>query len=350
MDDPNRRTENDVGEPHVLDQLADPLLLVDAAGRCVRVNQTLVDLVGYAREELQEMTFRDLVAQGPTWSGLEFAAHAEGGRWRGEIELRRKDGTRVAVDANAAQVGLPTGPAYLAVLRDLTERRQQELTERQFLAMVSHELRNPLTVLRGYAQLLQLRRTYDEYALNVILLQATRLERLIGDILDASLLDTAQLKLRPEPVDLTALLRRLAEECQALTRVHTVRLEVPDAPVSGRWDALRLEQIVQNLLTNARKYAPDGGEIVIRLTRTDDAVQVSVSDQGIGVEAALIPRLFDRFFRVATPTSDRVEGVGLGLYLVRRLVEAHGGRIWVRSVPGQGSTFTFTLPTVRLEE
>jgi CheY-like chemotaxis protein len=123
-----------------------------------------------------------------------------------------------------------------------------------------------------------------------------------------------------------------------------VRLEPGDRPLVGRWDAGRLDQVVANLLSNAIKYSPDGGEITIRAEQRGSQVEVSVQDQGLGIEPGYLPKMFDRFYRANT-TASGVKGLGVGLYIARELIEAHGGRIWAESAgPGRGSTFWFTLP------
>ena len=135
-----------------------------------------------------------------------------------------------------------------------------------------------------------------------------------------------------------------AEEAQATSGEHTIRVEAPDGPLEGIWDRDRLAQIFRNLLGNAIKYSPDGGEIVLRIEDRGDRAELSIRDHGLGIEAAALPKLFDRLYRAESSTGG-VKGIGLGLYITRELVEAHGGRIWAESEgPGHGSTFRFTLP------
>jgi signal transduction histidine kinase len=216
--------------------------------------------------------------------------------------------------------------------------------QREFITMVTHELRNPLASIKGYAELMQRRGAYSEAAVDTIVTQAKQLERLIEDLLDVSRLQVGQLKLQPGETDLVALARAAAAQAQTLTHVHTIRVVAPEPPLVGRWDATRLEQVLQNLLSNAVKYSPDGGEIVVRVEDLPRQARVSVTDQGIGIPPEALPRLFQRFFRTEEAQARGIEGLGLGLHISRALVEAHGGRLWAESLPGQGSTFVFTLP------
>jgi PAS domain S-box-containing protein len=328
----------------VFEGVADAILIADAEGRYLDANPRASELLGYTRDELLQLRVADVVAAAPAWTEAEYARMKAQGCWAGELDLRRKDGSLVPVEARATAVALPAGTIYLSAIRDITERRAVERMQREFLSMVTHELRNPVTSIRGYAQLMMRRGRYVEGAAEVMVTQAKRLERIIDDLLDVSRLEAGGLQLHREPVDLVALVRAAAEQAQALTRAHSVRVEAPDGPLVGQWDATRLQQVLHNLLSNAIKYSPDGGPIVVRVAAAAAEAQVSVTDQGIGIAPEALPKLFSRFFRTDAARTTGVQGLGLGLHICKALVEAHGGRMWVASVPGQGSTFTFTLP------
>jgi signal transduction histidine kinase len=191
---------------------------------------------------------------------------------------------------------------------------------------------------------MQLRAAYDPRSLAVIVRQANLIERLVSDLRDAARLEENRLELMPEAVDLVSLAEGAAAQASALATTHTLRLELPDGPLVGWWDGDRIAQVLQNLLSNAIKYAPDGGEIVLRVEDRGDEAQASVTDHGIGIAPEAIPNLFSRFYRAEGATSRAIQGLGLGLYITKALIEAHGGRIWVESAVGAGSTFTVTLP------
>jgi signal transduction histidine kinase len=253
----------------------------------------------------------------------------------------------------------------LSSIRDITEQKRTQATlerlveenerlyhqasaslrERdEFIAMASHELKTPLTALRGFAEILQRRGTYVERMVEGIIIQTRRLDRLIRNMLDLSLAESGHLQLEHAPVDLVALAREVAEQTQLLTRQHTVQLELPEQPIIGAWDAGRLEQVLQNLLTNAVKYSPDGGEIRVRVEDLGPAARVSIADQGIGIAPEAASQIFNRFYRTHEAVSSQAGGFGLGLPIARMIVEAHRGCVEVESRLGAGSTFTVTLP------
>lgn len=226
---------------------------------------------------------------------------------------------------------------------DVSDYRSLERSQRQFVAMAAHELRTPVTSILGFAQLMQRRLPQDRHV-NTIIKQAASLDRLINDLIDSARLDDRRLMLRREPVDLSDLARDIAEQVQPLSEAHPIRVEAPSAPLVGVWDRERLGQVIQNLLVNAVKYSPRGGEIMLTLTDLGDTVQLAVRDQGVGIPPGALPRIFDPFYRVER-TSGSAQGLGLGLHISRSLVEAHGGQIRAESAgDGRGTTFTVTLP------
>lgn len=174
--------------------------------------------------------------------------------------------------------------------------------------------------------------------------QAERLDRLVGDVLEASRLDAHRLELRCSEVELTDMVRQCVAEAGEMADGHTVRMALPDGSIVGHWDSDRICQVIQNLVMNAIKYSPQGGEVVVRAEDLGDRARVSVADHGIGIPARAVPLLFDRFYRAENAEAGRIKGLGLGLYIAKELVEAHGGAMAVESVLGAGSTFSFTLP------
>jgi PAS domain S-box-containing protein len=328
---------------------ADPVLVTDEHGRFLAVNAAFSTFLGYSWDELRGRQAAEVYA--PTDIDAirrHFEQLRRDGRWSGELEVRRKDGGTVPVEVHATAIDAPTGPAYLGTWRDISERRAVERMQRDFLAMVSHELRNPLSTVKGFAQLMQRRGAYSERAVGGIVAQTDHLDRLVGDLLDVARLRAGRLEIQRERLDLVALAAANVEQARARTTAHTVRLDAPASPVVGRYDRGRLGQVFQNLLDNAIKYAPSG-EIVVRVVPNDSEVLISVADQGPGIAREELPRLFDRFYR-SDATADDATGFGIGLHVARSLVRAHGGRIWVESQPGRGSEFFFTLPRSATED
>ncbi|HNP74609.1 MAG TPA: ATP-binding protein [Kouleothrix sp.] len=254
-----------------------------------------------------------------------------------------------------------TAEHYAAEERaDLLAREQAALAEAQqalrlrdeFLSIASHELKTPLTSVLGNAQLLQ-RRTLREGSLSaahqrtlgVIVDQSHRLEKLINDLLDISRIEMGHLSLDVEPIDLATLVRQVVEEVQPMLYIqHTVVAELRASPVPIAGDALRLEQVLQNLIQNSIKYSPDGGQITVRLESSGTHAQLSISDQGIGIPSLAVPQLFSRFYRASNVHEQSISGMGIGLYVVKEIVSLHGGTIAVSSQEGSGSTFTIAIP------
>ena len=256
----------------------------------------------------------------------------------------RKDGTRVEVAITLSPIrdagGRVVGAS--AIARDVTERKRLERMQEDFLAMASHDLRTPATVIQARAQLMKRRRAYDETGVLAILEQTRRMERLIADLGEVVRLEAGRVELRTGPVDLGALAREAAGRAQSQAAAHAIRLEAPRTPVVGCWDRDRLAQVLDNLLGNAVKYAPGGSQVVVRVERVAGEARLAVADRGPGIAPEHLPRLFERFYRA--DGTGAAAGLGLGLYISRMLVEAHGGRIWAASAPGEGSTFTVALP------
>jgi len=275
--------------------------------------------------------------------------------WR----VRRPDGTEIVAQGSAAPVVGDNGARLGAVvtMRDVTAEHELDRQKDEFVAAASHDLRTPLTAIKGWAQLLRQRadadpaRAGDLRALGAIETQANVIDRLIDELLAASRLRVGEaIALDLTAFDLVDFAGRLVAQAQALAVGHRVRLLAPD-PVPGRWDESKLEQIVGNLIANAIKYSPDGGEIEVSVTRDGDEARLVVRDQGLGIPATALPRLFDRYYRVERAGSaGAIHGLGLGLFSAQRLTTRHGGRIEVASDHGYGSAFTLILPLVTSDE
>jgi signal transduction histidine kinase len=222
-----------------------------------------------------------------------------------------------------------------------------------FLSLASHELRTPLTSMLGNAQLLQ--RTLAQYEglterdrgkVASILRQGERLRALTEQLLDTSRLQQGQLSIERAPLDLVSLVRATVAEAQSMTATHTLELRAPDAPLPIEGDAMRLEQVLFNLLNNAIKYSPRAARIIVTVAREGDSARLAVTDFGIGIPAAAQSHLFDRFFRASNVDAGggTISGLGIGLYVVKEVVSRHGGHIEVHSAEGEGSTFIVRLP------
>ncbi len=248
--------------------------------------------------------------------------------------------------------------SYATSLEALVAERTKELQEAnaakdRFLSIASHELRTPLTSLKMMIQLLhrriEQRQLSDNTAITVIERATRRMEVLVQDLLSTSLIELGQLQLHKQPHDMVALCNTVIEEFQ-MTASPPVTLEtkMPTEPLIAVVDSIRISQVLLNLLTNARKYSHAAHPISIHVMRQGETCVIEVHDQGIGIEAEQLPYIFERFYRVQD-TKDTVQtsssqGLGLGLYITRQIVIQHGGHISVQSMPGQGSTFTVSIP------
>jgi signal transduction histidine kinase len=237
----------------------------------------------------------------------------------------------------------------IANVRDVTQFRETEEMKSTFVSVISHELKTPVALIKGYAGTLRREDAHwDEKTVResmaVIEEESDRLTQLIDNLLDASRLQSGQMRLDRTDVRVDKLAARIVDKFSTQTDQHSLALDFGDGFPHVPGDEERLYQVLSNLISNAIKYSPKGGRITVSGRYDENHVYVAVSDQGIGIPAGERDRIFDRFYRVENALSRRTQGAGLGLYLVKSVVEAHGGQIWVSSSPGEGSTFVFTLP------
>jgi signal transduction histidine kinase len=231
------------------------------------------------------------------------------------------------------------------------EARDAVALRDQFLSIAAHELKTPLTVLLGNAQMMERRARRDEQlperevrAVHLIHEQARRLSRMIAALLDISRLEQGKLSIERGRFDLQALVERVVDEVQPGLTAHTVEYLASDEPIIVEGDELRLEQVLQNLIGNAVKYSVYGGMVQVQVARQTDWASVSVTDHGMGIPAEDIPHLFERYYRASNIHGDQITGMGIGLYIVKEIVTLHGGSVDVASELGTGSTFTVYLP------
>ncbi|MCC6629473.1 MAG: PAS domain S-box protein [Chloroflexi bacterium] len=327
----------------LFDGVADAIVVISEDGRYTEANRAAAALTGYSQDALRQMGIGDLSGD-PAAVRAGWAALKAAGDWHGETDVRHRDGHDIPVETWVTSTPLPTGRTFISAMRDIRARRTLERQQQEFLAMISHDLKTPLTGISGMAQLMHRRGAYSERGVGVIINQAQHMQRLIDDLLDLARQEASQLDLRRVEFDLVVLVKTVAAATLAPSSAHRLHLTLPDQPVVGMWDHDRMTQLLHNLLSNAIKYSPDGGSIWVTLARDGHDIRLSVRDEGIGIAPAELPRLFDRYYRVRRARGDAIGGLGLGLAIAQAIVEAHGGRIAVESVEGAGSTFTVTLP------
>lgn len=235
-----------------------------------------------------------------------------------------------------------------ATFTDIEEQKQSSRRKDEFLSVASHELKTPLTSIKGYIQLLERTLTEDcpgKLYVERSLLQIQKLDSLIADLLDISRIESGRMKLHRTTFPLDALVRRAVDLMQQISPDYQFRIEgKTDAVLHG--DEMRLEQVLLNFLSNAVKYSPHQKEVVVSITTTNEGlVKVSVTDKGIGINKIDQQSVFDKFFR-SEESIRNFQGLGLGLYICADLLQRHDGSYGVTSEPGKGSTFHFALPVI----
>ena len=239
--------------------------------------------------------------------------------------------------------------SMLEIFHDITERKRVEQLKDEFIGLVSHEMRSPLTVITGAINTILTEKSHlspkeERQLLEDAAWETGTLAHILGNLLELSRAQAERLFLSFEPVDVKVVIKNAVQRVKRHTSIHRFVLGLPKELPPVRADVIRLERILHNLLENAIKYSPDGGYIRILAKMDSDKLVIGVSDQGIGISQQDQARLFAPFQRLESSRVEGIQGIGLGLLVCRRLVEAHGGRIWVESEPGKGSTFFFTLP------
>ena len=238
----------------------------------------------------------------------------------------------------------------VAVLHDITELKKLERMRIEFVANVSHELRTPLTSIKGFIETLKRGAIYDsknsQRFLDIIESHTERLNNLIDDLLDLSKIESKEIKMEFQPTDFREVIEEVVSNFREAIdeKGHTVKIDIPSDFPQVEVDPERIEQVFNNLLNNAIKFTPAGGNICIRGIVKEKNIQIEVSDTGIGIPKEHLGRLFERFYRVDKARSRELGGTGLGLSIVKHIIQAHGGTVGVESKVNKGSRFFFTLP------
>jgi PAS domain S-box-containing protein len=339
------------------------IFMLDPDGYITSWNAGAERIKGYTAHEIIGRHFSDFYPKEQIdrgWPEYELERAREDGRFEDEGWRLRKDGTRfwasVVITALFTESGVLWG--FAKVTRDLTERKRLEALEVagqrmiEFLAMLAHELRNPLAPIRNAVYMMQLKELDDpelKWARDVIDRQVTQLTRLVDDLLEVSRVTSGSIRLHREQMDVGKILMRAVESSRPLIDARKHRLEVvmPRVPLMVEGDLTRLTQVFVNLLNNAAKYTPEGGHITLSAERKKDLALVRVRDTGVGIPRESLKKIFELFAQ-GERTLDRSEGgLGIGLTLVRQLVEMHGGDVQGFSEgPGKGSEFVVELPLV----
>ncbi len=344
----------------ILGSMTDGLWVYGVNGEVVDVNQAGVNMFGLASraEAIENGSFsrlhlRDSEGRAITDSDMPYTRALAGHTVPDYLAMGKHLITGRDLDLSIAAAPIESGGVVGAVLviRDITALQELDRKKDEFLSVASHELRTPLTTIKGYTQLLaqtvddlkpQERATY----INAVLGEIERMMGLISELLDVSRIETNRLQIHPQSIRWLDFIRARVSAFQVQHPTRSIRTDVANQEAIVVADPDRMRQVVDNLLSNALKYSPDGTDIDLRVELAESAVLTSVTDHGIGIPRDEIPQLFERFHRARNVSSRYYGGLGLGLYISRAIVEAHGGTIRVESVEGEGSTFTVRLPVV----
>jgi PAS domain S-box-containing protein len=328
----------------------------DFTGTFLDANDAFLNLLGYTRAELQAGSMqRDALTPPEFHSQSQQALKAlqeTGSSGTYEKEYRHKNGRLIPVLVAMARIG--QSETCIGFVLDNSERKDLDKRKDEFISMASHELKTPITSLKGFVSLLQRRVSVREdekalHYLNRMEAQVNKLTTLINDLLDLSKMQTGQLAYREEHFALDELVQEIIENVQETTQTHRLQLiGQSSAQVPGDRD--RIGQVLINLLTNAIKYSPQADSVLIRVARDNNRVLVSVQDFGIGIADEYQQKIFERFYQVTDAEEKTFPGLGIGLYISHEIVRRHGGQMWVESAKGQGATFHMSLPLLENEK
>jgi PAS domain S-box-containing protein len=372
----------------LLEAAPDAILEVDSQGKIVLINQTAEKMFGYSRDELMGLSVETLVPEsmraGHVGHRTSYAAHPQMRPMGTGLELRaqRRDGSLFPVEISLSPNPGEGGGRVIALVRDITPRKHvedrlraiqeqytaelsaknQQLEARnldveranrlksEFLASMSHELRTPLHTIIGFSELLteELEGPLNDKQkrfLGHILQDSRHLLELINEVLDLSKIEAGRLELQKEEMDFAGCLQEVVSGIEQQAAAKNIQVQVRNEFRGTLYaDRTRVKEILYNLLSNALKFTPDRGDVWVETVVKGHELHVVVGDTGIGVHPEEHDIIFEKFYQVGSTTRGTREGTGLGLPITRKLVELHGGQIWLESRPGQGSRFSFTLP------
>ncbi|WLR55161.1 cell wall metabolism sensor histidine kinase WalK [Mesobacillus subterraneus] len=336
----------------VISYMTDGVISTDRKGRIILINEPAAQMLGVPRETVlsqplvsvlgldENYTFDDLLQEKDSIV-LDYSTKSKPFILRANFSVIQKES------------GFVNG--LIAVLYDITEQEKIDMERREFVANVSHELRTPLTTMRSYLEALAEGAWRDEEIapnfLETTRGETERMIRLVNDLLQLSKLDSVDYRLSKEWVNFPVFFNRIIDRFE-MTKEQNVsfKREITDDAIFVEIDEDKITQVLDNIISNAMKYSPEGGTITFKVKELDDQIVASISDEGVGIPKDNLDKIFDRFYRVDKARTRKLGGTGLGLAIAREMVNAHGGRIWAESVEGRGTTVQFTLPYDRSAE
>ncbi len=339
----------------VVHSMAEGVIMVNKKGEILLMNPAAERLLGVKKEDkigrsvLSDLKEEQLVSfvQEPS----------EAGKSKEVVIQSQNDHVRKVLLASNAVIESEDGKTvgFVSVISDVTKQKELEALKNEFLANISHDLRTPITCIRGSLQLLcdtsvnQLSPTQEKFA-KLALNNVERLSRLINDLLDLSKLESNKFTIKPIPFHVDNLIQSLVNEFGAWSKTKGITIQTKiEKPLEIEADQDRISQVLTNLIGNALKFTPSGGTVTVEGRRSADLlkIEVGVRDTGPGIAKNDFQKLFEKFSRIESQAMQGVSGTGLGLTIAKEIVELHGGRIWVESEEGKGSYFAFELPIKR---
>lgn len=330
----------------VLTHMTDGVIATDRHGNVILLNDRAEEMLNVSRETILGKPIMEVLGLEYELDWEQLYDHSE------SVLLDFSDSEEeFIIRANFSVIQKENGPinGLIAVLHDVTEQEQIERDRREFVVSVSHELRTPLTTLRSYLEALADGAWKDETIapefLAVTQNETERMIRLVNDLLHLSKLDNKEIQLKVRRVDFIDYFHTIIDrfEISKKESIEFVR-QLPKTKIFVSFDQDKLTQVLDNIISNAMKYSPEGGKVTFQLIKLGKHIRVSISDEGVGIPKESINRIFDRFYRVDKARSRQLGGTGLGLAISREIIHVHGGEIWATSIEGKGTTINFTLP------
>ncbi len=336
----------------VLSHMTDGVIATDRRGRVILINEPASKMLNVSRETIisqpivsllnleEDYSFDELLNEQDSVI-LDYSTHDRPYILRANFSVIQKE------------TGFVNG--LITVLHDITEQEKIEIERREFVTNVSHELRTPLTTMRSYLEALADGAWQDPDIapnfLDVTQTETERMIRLVNDLLQLSKFDSREYNLTKKDTDFIEFFNKIIDRFEMTkSQEVTFRRKLPRYPIYVTIDQDKLTQVIDNIISNALKYSPEGGLVSFKVEEHGDTIQISVSDQGMGIPKKSLERIFERFYRVDRARSRKMGGTGLGLAIAKELISAHDGHIWAKSVEGKGTTIFFTLPADLSEE
>jgi PAS domain S-box-containing protein len=334
---------------HLVDNLNDAVYTVSTANlNFTSLNVTGEKLTGYTKKELLKTPISAIIAPEylPLVKKMIARKQKRDTSTIYEIEIIRKDGVQIPVEISSRAILDNGNPVeILGIARDISERKLHEHQRDVFISLITHEIKNPLTSIKLYTQILQnlhKRDSKSKLPLEVISTQVKAMEELMNDFLSVTQMQIGKFKLLKEKYDLDEVINEVIRAYTSTSGHKIIKKGSIKTKVTG--DRNRISQVLSNLLSNAIKYSPKAGEIVIFVVRNKSKVSVSVTDFGVGIPKSEQRKIFEIFSRTTHAMQSQIKGHGLGLYFCREIIKFHKGKLWVESALGTGSTFSFSIP------